>query len=114
MSYGNYLYIAHELKKTLNEYMGWVGPTTNRQHLVWLEWFKLQWNNPSKTDHYLMQITAEVARQWAKHPQNCKISNYIIPFGERRQPTATERKEEIASAKSRWLGFVGLNVQVEG
>lgn len=109
MSYGNYLYIAHELKKTLNEYMGWDGPTTNRQHLVWVEWLKMQWNAPNRTDHYLMQVAAEVARQWAKHPQSCKLGNFIIQFGGDKPLTPTQRKRQIQDSKDRWLSAVGYN-----
>lgn len=30
--------------------------TTHRQFIVWMEWFRRQWNRPERTDYYLMQL----------------------------------------------------------
>lgn len=35
--------------------MGWTGPVTNRVFNVWKAWFRAEWDNPNRTDHYIMQ-----------------------------------------------------------
>lgn len=36
--------------------MGWPGPLTHRQYETWQAWLEQQWNEPSRTDHYLMSV----------------------------------------------------------
>lgn len=33
---------------------------TERQHEAWQHWLMAEWNRPSRSDHYLMQLTAAV------------------------------------------------------
>lgn len=42
--------------------MGWPGPTTRRQFLVWSLWVNQQWDTPTRSDWYLMQLSADVLR----------------------------------------------------
>lgn len=81
--------------------MGWGGPLTHRQHLAWLEWDFEQWNRPSRTDHYLMQIGMEVAkapaRVWGTDPKELTVNHWKLEFGqvkpEVRQPKPTAAQE---------------------
>jgi hypothetical protein len=52
--------LASHLKKSLNELMGWDGPMTHRQFAAWQWWLLEQWNQPSRSDHYAMQVAAVV------------------------------------------------------
>jgi len=42
--------------------MGWEGPVTWRQFEVWQAWLDMQWNEPSRSDWYLMRVAANVLR----------------------------------------------------
>jgi len=59
---------------SLNDLMGWSGPMTHRQHMAWLAWFKIKDDEPSLTDHYLMQVALEV------HGLNFILSNQRPSF----------------------------------
>lgn len=64
----------------LHEIMGWDGPMTNRQYLVWIEWLKGDWNNPSRSDHYQMQTACEVRRVLSSEPNKIQSEQFKIPF----------------------------------
>ena len=42
----------------LHEVTGWPGPLTHRQALAWDYWLADDMNRPSRTDYYLMSLTA--------------------------------------------------------
>lgn len=63
--------------------MGWEGPATWRQLETWRMWLKAQWNEPSRTDHYLMQLTAEIRRGNAKDPAKVQDEHFKIKFTEK-------------------------------
>lgn len=74
------------MKRTLNEYLGWRGPTTHRQHRVFVAWLNEQLNVPSRSDWYMMQMTAT---QYKDMPDLAKLK---IKF-------TTERQTEYAGRK---------------
>ena len=53
---------------------------TERQFRTWIEWLDSQWNEPSLTDHYLMQIATEVRRVLSKNPNDIKLDDFKIEF----------------------------------
>lgn len=53
---------------------------THRELKVWLEYLKEQYNQPDRTDHYLMQLAAEVRRGNVKHPKEVKAEDFKITF----------------------------------
>lgn len=59
-----------------------------------MEWLDEQWNEPTRTDHYLMNIAAEVRRVNLAKPEDQKsieLDMYKIPFEIK---TGKEKKEE--------------------
>ncbi len=44
----------------LHELMGWPGPMTHIQFVMWQDWLRHEMDVPSRSDHYLMQIASEV------------------------------------------------------
>ena len=54
--------LAHELKRQVHELMGWTGPLTHRQYLGWQAWLEIEWDRPSRSDWYAMQVAAETRR----------------------------------------------------
>jgi len=96
------------LKQSLHEAMGWEGPLTARQYEVWQAWLDLQWNRPSRTDHYLMQIAAQVTRAAAKNPRSVKSEGFKIEFKTRDTPKNPAQKQiELQQSKARWGAILG-------
>lgn len=92
----------------LHDLMGWTGPMTHRQYVAWQKWLSSQWNEPSRTDHYLMQVAAESFRPHARHPEAVKMDSYRLKFYTTREakPSATsvieERKARAERSRATW------------
>lgn len=95
----------------MHEVLGWPGPMTHRQFLVWSAWLDEQWNRPDRTDHYLMQVAAEVRRGNAgKKARQVKMQHFLLEF---KQVQKEKRKETAAEAKARWLNVVGYKEPIK-
>lgn len=84
--------------------MGWPGPMTHRQFRAWRAWLDMQWDRPSRTDHYIMQATAESIRPHVKKGTKVKTSDYRLSFSPdgKRKATPVQSPEENRAA---WLGI---------
>lgn len=87
--------------------MGWPGRMTLRQLEAWTEWLEEQWNEPSRTDHYLMQIACEVANVLRK--KRIPQGKFKIPF--KFVPKEGKRGEYDETAS---FGFWGAMVAAAG
>lgn len=84
---------------------------THREFLGWLYWLESQWNEPSRSDYYLMQVAAEVRRVLRKNPSKIKTEHLLIKFVPKKpQKNIIKRTiEEVSkAAKARWGQWVGL------
>lgn len=89
---------------------------THREYRTWQVWLDQQWNEPSRTDNYLMQIAQEIRRVLHKHPERVKLDLFKILFEWRKrsvQPKIT-KEEATKRSKARWLGFLGMGVKRRG
>jgi len=91
---------------------------THEEHETWLYWLRDQWNQPSLTDHYLMNLMAEVRRIFAKNPRQVKAEDFKLKFiFEAIEPvdaklSPEERKKKAAAmSKARWLGMMTAEVK---
>ncbi len=57
-----------------------IGRWTHREYLTRLAWLDEQWNQPSRADHYLMQVAQEVRRVLHKNPGQVLLDHFRIPF----------------------------------
>lgn len=71
-----------------------------------------EYNRPSRTDYYLMQIAVEVRRVLSKKPALIKLKHFLIRFTPSTQkskpPTTEDISSKVAQSKSRWKRWVGL------
>ncbi len=83
---------------------------SHRQYLTLHEWLKEQWDKPSRTDYYLMQLTAEV---------RSALANKQIPIGKCKLPPfewkvtlpkskEQQEKETNLAYEQRTLAVLGL------
>lgn len=87
--------------------LGLSGPLTHRQYLTWLEWDRDQWERPSRSDFYTMQLTCEVRRLLAKHPNQVKLQNCILKFGDK-DKGPIDPEEATRRSKAAWFGILRL------
>lgn len=93
---------------TLNQYMGWFGPLTHRQHLLNVMLTEEEFNRPSRTDYYIMSLTATVQRLLAKNPQSITLDQQQITFTKKtKESEEEERKRQIEFSKAIWIGAAG-------
>lgn len=69
-------------------------------------WLGGEWNQPSRTDHYLMQLTAVTAQANAKNPRLIKAERYRLRFGPSTPSSPENQAARAALAKSVWMARV--------
>ena len=87
---------------------------THREYLTWLAWLGEQWNQPSRSDNYLMQIALRIQQaieSFRKRPRNVYLKEQRIEF--RQEPAETKPVKEVPKpsadyAKSVWVARVGM------
>jgi hypothetical protein len=88
--------------------MGWHGPVTLRQYMVWMAWLDEDYNHPTRTDFYLMQVALDAIRPWTK--AKLKLSDFQLEFGKsERRAIHRPSAEEIEANKQRWMNALGGN-----
>lgn len=94
---------------------------TSRQMRLWSLWLQEEWNRPSRTDNYLMQIAYLVHCGQVKEPGQLKIEDYEIKFrfrkpgqvdedGIEEEPELTPEEIQIRAnaSKSAWCQHLGI------
>lgn len=91
---------------------------TYREFLVWVDWLNEQWNRPSRTDHYLMQIAREV---FCVLRSRVSLDLFKLPFIIKRLEAETttnidakHEADQTALHKSKWLGATGFKRKKNG
>lgn len=106
---------------------------TARQWLVWREWMKNDWNDPNRSDWYVMELTAAVKRIFADKPMNVTTESQKQTFTwktvdadgtihteEPQQSSTTkqtedERNEERDRRNKQYLlGMLGVRLDEDG
>lgn len=84
--------------------MGWVGPVTHRQFTTWRVWQRLEMDNPSRADYYVMALTTVVKQILAKNPSSIKLKDARLKFTSdadqpvTQSPSSQEYVAELAKA----------------
>jgi hypothetical protein len=87
--------LAHELKQSLHDVMGWREPMTHRQFLCWQCWLQLQWNVPNRSDHYVMQLTAMQSTKTGANSDDFKIE-FKFPVVKNDSPTSEVKNSRVS------------------
>lgn len=101
---------------------------THRQYEAWQAWLRAEWNRPSRTDHYLMQLNRTLsllpAWVWGKSPEGPALDKMRIPFvfssrepDMERQTVGDLLKGKAARSKQwvdsqQWAGRLGGQITV--
>lgn len=80
---------------------------SHRDYKTWLAWEREQWNEPSRTDHYLMQIAQAVYA--TKSRTAMALDRFKVPFKflHRRMRSDQDQATMTQITKSRWFGITG-------
>jgi hypothetical protein len=93
--------------------MGWTGPLTYRQALVWQAWLDMQWNMPSRSDFYAMQTALEVVRmRLGKKAGRAKMKNMKLKFDERNAALKVSRQQAAMYSQAMWFQRVGMKPRI--
>lgn len=105
--------------------MGWKHPMTHRQFLAWQYWLSQQYNQPSRTDYYLMQVASEILKGRVKDPRKVNIEDFKIPFTIGPANKQSDRKltendkrllvtheHKLKANQSTWFAHMGKDVNV--
>lgn len=79
-----------------------------REYKVWLTHFEEEWQRPSRTDWYLMQIAREVACVLSKNPNKIETKTFKLKFEDPdKKPDPKNRDKQIEQSKGIWRALVG-------
>ncbi len=81
---------------------------SHREFLTRLTWLDDQWNRPSRSDHYLMQIAQRVEDVLRTEPVKRKDDYFVIPFVKKAPPKPLTREQAAALSKARWKMMLGM------
>ncbi len=85
--------------------MGWPGPMTHRQYKAWEAWQEAEWNHPSRSDWYLMQVAAEAFRAALsdEHRRKVEVKDFQLPFKIVRQEAVQKEHDPRPEYRPAWL-----------
>lgn len=83
---------------------------THREYRTWTAWLQKQWNEPDRSDYYLMQIAREIRYVLSKKKMPKTLEMFKLPFGWTKKAKAKPmtEKQKVSQAKSRWFGMLGV------
>lgn len=81
----------------------------NRLYEAALEWLSQEWNKPSRTDQYLIQVATEVRRSCAKKPRTVKFEHLKLKFVTKEGKKAVDSKVADEMAKQVWYQRAGVD-----
>lgn len=97
--------------------MGWSVPLTHRQFLLCQSWLDEQDNQPSRSDHYAMQIACEIARTRAKYPNNVKLDGFKLVFTkqkvEKKRGKSLTKEGKATITEQMWIGRMSAPITVK-
>jgi hypothetical protein len=93
--------VSHEWKMPVQDCLE---RHSRRQLLVLCAWLDQQWNRPSRTDNYLMQIACEIVRGRVRNPGAVHVGNFRLQFGEAGPTKPVTKEEATIASKAKWLG----------
>jgi len=95
--------------------MGWEGPVTNRQLLIWGEYFRMEMDRPSRTDFYLMRIAFEAFFSQRKYPDKIDLEPFRLKFSSKesgvpanKSTSGMDKDTATAMFKARFTTALGL------
>ncbi len=83
-----------------------------RQLKILGAWAEEEWNKPSRSDHYLMQIALKVIQANAKNPEFVDLDKMKIKFATDEEDEEMSVEEATMWAKAKLMGMVGGKVRV--
>jgi hypothetical protein len=82
---------------------------THRQYTTWEAWVEAQWNQPDRSDHYLMLLCTILSKVNSKNPDRVTMSGMKIKFT-RPDSSKVQTKEGAAEmSKVGWFGRLGID-----
>lgn len=90
--------------------MGWDKPATHRQVLAWDAWLNLQWDRPSRSDWYAMQIAAEVRYVFSQASRPVDKFRLRFSAGSETSPREVSDTDYSRSEARKWAVALGADM----
>ena len=89
--------------------------TTSTEFVAWREYFARDLETPTRMEYYMAQLTATVARTFAKNPQKIKAKQFLLEFTTNgkgdKPPTEDEIEQRIAQSEASWAAIINAPPQ---
>lgn len=82
-----------------------------REYRTRLAWKRIEFETPSRSDYYLMQIAQEVRRVLHKNPAKVMLDHFLLKFKKNSASSKSDidKSKMISESKARWFAAVGLD-----
>lgn len=84
---------------------------TYQDYLAWQQYLDEQYNEPSRTDYYLMQIACVLVNLFSgKNAKRLSIGDFLLKLRwkpKRRKPTTMTLEQRTAQSKAAWFAITG-------
>jgi hypothetical protein len=99
--------LAHHLHLTITEVQRKV---TSTEFIQWNEFFKRQWNEPTKQDYYLAMLASELRQVFSSKKRAIKVEDSILKFHfvEKVEKEELTPEDKLKRSKAFWLGCLGI------
>ena len=78
----------------------WIDHIPHREFKAFLAWLDEQWNQPSRSDYYLMQIAQSVHNQALRSkPGTLGLKHFGLEFKPKTAKETTEQQQQVAKNK---------------
>lgn len=74
---------------------------------LWEEYWRHEWNNPGRLEHYVMANTLEVRRPNLKNPNSGSLEQMKLKFKFDKSRNVQDEKTLIELNKQRWFSMLG-------
>lgn len=84
---------------------------THREFLAWMAWLAKGWEEPSRTEFYLIELLAEIRRSWVKNAKQVKAKEFQLKFARKASDKSEAESDEhikqaTKQAQAVWLARV--------
>lgn len=78
---------------------------SHREFLGWVAWMNNQWNSPSRSDWYLMELMAVVRRLMHDNPASVQPRQFRLRFDD--ESAESKPGHSVEQSKSTWMTATG-------
>lgn len=86
---------------------------SHREYMLWMEWLAKDYDNPSRSDFYLMQITAYIKafmQGFSGSKSKISLKDFLLEFS--KKESKADKETLLKLNKAKWFAIAGLDSEI--